>query len=121
MSLRLHRVAVDALDPAAPARSRAAAPGHRILLESAAEVVVGTDEHACPGLVSVPVPERRKGKNRRHLDLVPDDRGAEVARPPALGAIQAGVGRPADAGRTVLAAPEGDGLCVLGPKRSPIG
>ncbi|MEW1910612.1 VOC family protein [Kitasatospora sp. NPDC085895] len=79
MSLRLHRVAADALGPAAPARFRAAAPGHRILPESAAGVVVGADEHACPGLVFGPVPERRKGKNRRHLDLVPDGRGAEVA------------------------------------------
>ncbi|MFD0527309.1 VOC family protein [Kitasatospora arboriphila] len=109
MSLRLHRVAVDALDPAAPARFRAAAPGHRILLESADEVVVGADEHACPGLVFVPVPERRTGKNRRHLDRVPDDREAEAARLPALGATPAGVGRPADAGRSVLADPGATG------------
>ncbi|WP_030274001.1 VOC family protein [Streptomyces sp. NRRL B-24484] len=121
MSVRLHRVAVDALDPAAPARFRAAAPGHRILLESADEVVVGADEHAYRGLVFVPVPELRTGRNRLHLDLVPDDREAEVARLLALGATPAGVGQPAGAGRTVLADPEGNEFCVLNPKRSLLG
>ncbi|MEV8094425.1 VOC family protein [Kitasatospora sp. NPDC085879] len=118
MTVRLYQVAVDALDPAALARFWAAALGQRILLESADEVVVGADEHAYPGLVFVPVPERRRGKNRLHLDLVPDDREAEVARLLVLGARLVDVGQPAGAGWTVLADPEGDEFCVLGPKRS---
>ncbi|MCU7826083.1 VOC family protein [Kitasatospora sp. DSM 101779] len=121
MTVRLYQVAVDALDPAALARFWAAVLGHRILLESAGEVVVGADEHAYPGLVFVPVAERRKGKNRLHLDLVPDDRGAEVARLLALSATPADVGQPVDAGWTVLADPEGNEFCVLDPKRSLLG
>ncbi|MEV4111592.1 VOC family protein [Nonomuraea sp. NPDC049695] len=55
--------------------------------------------------------------NRVHLDLLPypgDDQAAEVARLQALGATPADVGQ-GDVPWVVLADPEGNEFCVLGP------
>jgi Glyoxalase-like domain len=69
-----------------------------------------------PTLVFVAVPEGKAVKNRLHLDVRPIDgpHEAEVERLIALGA------RPADVGQgrvpwVVLADPEGNEFCVLGP------
>ncbi|WP_327681732.1 VOC family protein [Kitasatospora sp. NBC_00458] len=118
MSLRLYQIAVDARDPAALARFWAEVLDWRILLEDPDEVVVGADESAWPGMVFLAVPEEKAGKNRLHLDLAPEDRPAEVARLLALGAVLVDVGQPADAPWTVLADPEGNEFCILGPKHS---
>lgn len=64
------------------------------------------------------VPEEKAGKNRLHIDLVSDDRDAEVARPIALGARRVDVGQEPDATWVVLADPEGNEFCVLRPKKS---
>ncbi|WP_316529035.1 VOC family protein [Kitasatospora brasiliensis] len=118
MSLRFYQVAVDARDPAALARFWAEALGYRVLLENEEEVVIGVDETAYPGLVFVPVPEAKSGKNRLHLDLAPDDQDAEVARLLDLGATVVDVGQSADVPWQVLADPEGNEFCVLSPKSS---
>ncbi|MFJ3790832.1 VOC family protein [Kitasatospora sp. NPDC090091] len=118
MTVRLYQIVVDSRDPSALARFWAEALGWRVLLEDPDEVVVGADEDAWPGLVFVPVPEEKAGKNRLHLDLAPGDRAVEVARLEALGAVRVDVGQPADAPWTVLADPEGNEFCVLDPKRS---
>ena len=63
------------------------------------------------------VPERKKGKNRLHLDLRVPDLDAEVARVVAAGAtllteepvVEAG------SGRHVLADPDGNEFCVVQP------
>ncbi|MEU7141568.1 VOC family protein [Nocardia sp. NPDC046473] len=57
--------------------------------------------------------------NRIHLDLLPyagDDQAAEVARLRTLGAIDRDLGQ-GDVPWTVLADPEGNDFCVLGPGR----
>jgi predicted enzyme related to lactoylglutathione lyase len=57
--------------------------------------------------------------NRIHLDLLPyadDDQAAEVARLRALGATDIDLGQ-GDVPWTVLADPEGNEFCVLGPGR----
>ena len=123
MSVRLYQVAVDALAPAALASFWAGVLGYRVLVAGDDEVVIGADEHSYPGMVFLPVPERKARKNRLHLDLVPDgataaDQEAEVERILALGAVRIDVGQPAGAGWTVLADPEGNEFCVLAPKRS---
>ena len=66
-----------------------------------------------PGLVFVPVPEAKRIKNRLHIDLVPDDRDAEVERLLALGASRADVGQDDEVTWVVLADPEGNEFCVL--------
>lgn len=57
------------------------------------------------------VPQRRHDANRVHLDVAADDRAAEVRRLAALGAA---VVREAD-GYVVMADPEGNWFCVVGP------
>jgi Glyoxalase-like domain len=118
VSSRLYQIVVDARDPAALARFWAAVLDHRILFEGPDEVIVGSDEHAYPGLVFLSVPDGKTVKNRLHLDLAPHDREAEVARVLDLGAVRADVGQGVDVPWTVLADPEGNEFCVLEPKRS---
>jgi len=67
-----------------------------------------------PGLLFVPVPEGKQGKNRLHLDLQPDQpREAEVQRLLDLGATLVDDRRDPDGtGWAVLADPEGNELCV---------
>jgi hypothetical protein len=68
-----------------------------------------------PGLLFTPVPEKKTLKNRLHLDFRPDDQEAEVAPLLALGARHARVGQ-GDEQWVVLADPEGNEFCVLGPR-----
>ena len=73
-------------------------------------------ERVGPGLVFVPVPEPKTGKNRLHLDLAPhvgDDRHGEIERLIGLGARRIDVGQGEDVTWTVLADPEGNEFCVL--------
>jgi predicted enzyme related to lactoylglutathione lyase len=60
-------------------------------------------------------PDRKTVKNRMHLDLVPDDQGAEVERALSLGATRADIGQ-GDVGHVVLADPEGNEFCILQPE-----
>ena len=66
-------------------------------------------------LVFVPVPEKKAGKNRLHLDVSPVgcERDEEVARIEALGATRVDVGQ-GEQRWVVLADPEGNEFCVLG-------
>ena len=65
-----------------------------------------------PGLLFVPVPEEKAGKNRLHPDFRPVDQTAEVERLLSLGARRADVGQ-RDASWVVLADPEGNEFCIL--------
>ena len=62
------------------------------------------------------VPDDKVVKNRLHLDLIPDDRDAEVARLEALGATRADIGQnDEEITWVVMADPEGNEFCVLRP------
>ena len=66
----------------------------------------------------MPVPERKTGKNRVHLDLAttsPEHQAAEVERLCGLGATRADIGQ-GDVAWVVLADPEGNEFCVLDPR-----
>ena len=54
--------------------------------------------------------------DRLHPDFRPDDQDAEVARLLAHGATRAAVGQGTDVPWVVLADPEGNEFCVLGPR-----
>jgi len=71
-----------------------------------------------PGLLFLPVPEGKAGKNRLHLDFRPDDRDAEVQRLIDLGATLADVGQ-GEQTWVVLADPEGNEFCVLRSREQP--
>jgi hypothetical protein len=58
-------------------------------------------------------PDAKVVKNRMHLDMVPDDQEAEVARAIALGARRVDIGQGEEASHVVLADPEGNEFCIL--------
>ncbi len=106
---------VDAEDPARLARWWAEALGYEITYELPDEIEIRRSPDQAPGLIFVPVPEAKKGKNRLHIDLRPDDQDAEVERLVDMGARHVDVGQREQDGWVVLADPEGNEFCVLGP------
>jgi hypothetical protein len=129
MGSRLTEVVVDCHDPVAQAAFWAAALGYHVVRTEDGQVEIAPWEReppdlaeqvrrapSVPTLVFVAVPEGKTVKNRLHLDLRPVgcSHQEEVERLLGLGA------RPADVGQgevpwVVLADPEGNEFCVLGP------
>jgi hypothetical protein len=129
MVLRLTEIVVDCSDPVAQASFWSAALGYHIVRMEKGQVEIAAWAQepvdlaeqilrapGVPTLVFVTVPEGKTVKNRLHLDLRPADGSsdAEVQRLISLGA------RPTDVGQgsvpwVVLADPEGNEFCVLGP------
>jgi hypothetical protein len=68
-----------------------------------------------PSLTFVPVLDKKRTKNRLHIDVNPTgcDQEQEVARLIGLGARHADVGQGDDKSWVVLADPEGNEFCVL--------
>ena len=133
MGSRLTEIVVDCHDPAAQAAFWAAALGYQVVRTEQGQVEVAPWEReppdlaeqvrqapAVPTLVFVAVPEAKTVKNRLHLDLRPVDRSheAEVERLIGLGARRANVGQ-GEVPWVVLADPEGNEFCVLGPLATP--
>ena len=123
MPTRLVHVVADAQDPARLARFWAALLGWEIADETADEVDVWPAGYSYPDpvavpIVFVPVPERKTGKNRVHLDLATAsaaDQAEVVSRARDLGAGPADIGQ-GDVPWVVLADPEGNEFCVLEPR-----
>ena len=118
MTLRWQSVCIDSTDPARLAPFWEAVLGWRRTYETEDEIVleppVGSpDERVVPDLLIGLVPEAKRGKNRLHLDLRPDDQAAEVARLEGLGARRADVGQGPEVTWIVLADQEGNEFCVL--------
>jgi catechol 2,3-dioxygenase-like lactoylglutathione lyase family enzyme len=129
MGSRLTEVVVDCRDPDAQAAFWAAALGYYVVRSEGGQVEIAPWREeppelaeqvgrapGAPTLVFVAVPEGKTVKNRLHLDLRPVgcSHAEEVERLIGLGA------RPADIGQgevpwVVLADPEGNEFCVLGP------
>jgi hypothetical protein len=112
MALEWEQTIVDAADPAGLGRWWADALGWVVVNDAADEYEIRPTADRLPGLLFVPVPERKMGKNRLHLDFRPDDRDAEVERLLSLGAIRVDVGQ-GERSWVVLADPEGNEFCVL--------
>ncbi|MEO3805382.1 VOC family protein [Nonomuraea sp. B1E8] len=109
-------VVVDCADPRAMARFWDEATDWTLLEVTDDHALLRSAEGAGPYLTFHRTP-RVTVWNRVHLDLLPDrggDKAAEVARLRALGATPADVGQ-GDVPWTVLADPEGNEFCVLGP------
>jgi len=117
MTLAWEQVVVDAADPSALGNWWARALGWTVVTDEPDDVEVQRDPGVTPGLIFVPVPEVKAGKNRLHLDFRPTgtdaDQRAEVARLIGLGARRMDVGQADDASWVVLADPEGNEFCVL--------
>jgi predicted enzyme related to lactoylglutathione lyase len=65
-----------------------------------------------PRLGLMPRAGEKRGKNRLHLDLRPDDQEVEVERLEQLGAVRVDVGQ-REVSWVVMADPEGNEFCVL--------
>jgi hypothetical protein len=116
MGLEWEQAVLDAADPEALGRWWAEALGWVIVNDDPDEFEIRPSADQLPGLMFGQADGAKAGKNRLHLDFRPDDQGAEVARLVALGARHADVGQ-GQVPWVVLADPEGNEFCVLGPRQ----
>ena len=117
--LTIQAIDIDCHDPAALATFWEQALGWRVTYESCDEWVLeppagSAQDGVAPDLLFLRVPDEKVVKNRLHLDLRPDDQGAEVDRLVSLGARHAHIGQ-GEHSWVVLADPEGNEFCVLRP------
>jgi catechol 2,3-dioxygenase-like lactoylglutathione lyase family enzyme len=119
MTLQLRNITFDCADPYAQTLFWAAVTGYREHPENPNEpedpegLLVAPD--GSHHLLFIRVPERKRVKNRVHLDLIPADstRDEEVDRVVGLGAtLVADRRRPDGTGWAVLADPEGNEFCI---------
>ena len=124
--LTLQCITVDAHDPLTLAHFWAEALGWKIGegindIEVWIERELG-DPHKTgfPDILFLKVPDSKVVKNRLHLDLRPEDQGAEVARLEKLGAKKIDIGQSTDPDTTwvVMADIEGNEFCVLSARKS---
>jgi len=118
MALRWQSIVVDSIDPQPLAAWWAELLGWRITWDQPDEVILeppnGSPEAGIlPDILFGLVPEKKKVKNRLHIDLRPDDHASEVARAEALGAVRVDVGQTGEESWVVLADPEGNEFCIL--------
>jgi len=115
MSLEWEQTNVDARDPESLGRWWQQALRWVIVNDAPDEFEIRPAPEQLPGLLFVPVPESKIVKNRLHLDFRPDDQELEVNRLLALGATRVDVGQ-GEQPWVVMADPEGNEFCVLGPR-----
>lgn len=117
MGLNWQCICVDSGDPGRDATFWQEALGWRRTFEEVDEVALEPPEGSpqdgvSPDILFLRVPEGKQVKNRLHLDLRPDDQGAEVARLEGLGARRIDVGQ-GEQTFVVMADPAGNEFCVL--------
>lgn len=121
VSSRLVALCFDANDPLRLARFWAAALHWEISDETHDAIgLVPTDDTRFR-IRFLPVPEKKAGKNRIHLDLTTtsiDDQTDTVGRLVELGARHIDIGQGPDEPHVVLADPEGNEFCVIEPDNS---
>jgi hypothetical protein len=117
MAVEWEQLVVDCADPVGLGRWWAAALEWVVFNDDPEEFEIRRAPDRLPGLLFARVPEPKTLKNRLHLDLRPDDQGAEVARFEALGARRVDVGQ-GDESWIVLSDPAGNEFCVLSSRQS---
>jgi hypothetical protein len=115
MSLEWEQTNVDAADPETLGRWWQQALGWVVVNDAPDEFEIRPAPDRLPGLLFVRVPEVKTVKNRLHLDFRPDDQELQVDRLLGLGATRVDVGQ-GEQPWVVLADPEGNEFCVLGPR-----
>lgn len=115
MSLRIECLTIDCDDLELVTSFWQEALGYERVYEDGYEVALGVPGGAADtvDVLLLRVPDRKKVKNRLHLDLRPDDQDAEVTRLEALGARRIDIGQVGDESWVVMADPEGNEFCVL--------
>lgn len=112
MTLRLEEIVVDCLDASSLARWWQTATGWQIVNEESGAAELAPAPGVTPSIMFVQVADPRRGKNRIHLDWVPDDQQLEVDRLVGLGARRVDIGQ-GEVPWVILADPEGNEFCVL--------
>lgn len=115
MTLRLEDIVVDCRDCSSLARWWQVAIGWQLVDEENGAVELAPAPGQTPSMMFIDVAEQKQGKNRLHLDWVPDDQQEEVERLVSLGASRVDIGQ-GDVSWVVLADPEGNEFCVLSPR-----
>ena len=77
---------------------------------------IGAAEDIRPRWLFIKVPESKTAKNRCHLDMVTDDRPAEIERLVALGATHVADKDEWNFQWSVMNDPEGNEFCIAGPE-----
>ena len=113
MSLTWIGVLFDSHHPDRLAEFWLEALGYEVVFRDDNMVAIAPAGGTYPGLGFVRVPDDKRGKNRLHLDLRPDDQLIEVARLLELGATRVDIGQ-GDPSWIVMTDPEGNEFCVLG-------
>ncbi len=110
--LTIEAIDVDCHDPERVGAFWAAALGRELKAGDGEERYLEASG-ANPEILFLPVPEAKVVKNRLHLDLRPDDQGAEVERLLGLGATRVQIGQTGEESWVVLADVEGNEFCIL--------
>lgn len=112
MGLRCEHVTFDCAEPKVVAGFWAAIAGSEV---PGGEdfIVIDGSSIGLDGLAFAKVPEGKSTKNRVHLDLVADDRQAEVERAIELGATLIADRTSGETSWSVLADPEGNEFCIV--------
>ena len=113
MSLQWEQVVVTSRDPAALGRWWCEALQWVVVDDDPPVFEIQSRPGQLPGMLFLGADDSKQTKNRLHIDLRPDDQGAEVARLIDLGATRVNVGQGDDVSSVVLADPEGNEFCVL--------
>jgi hypothetical protein len=112
MALRLEEIVIDCRDCSSLGRWWQVATGWQIVDEYSGALELAPAPGQTPSMMFIEVAEPKRGKNRLHLDWVPDDQQAEVERLVSLGASRVDIGQ-GSAPWVVLADPEGNEFCIL--------
>ena len=114
---RLVTLCLDANDPLRLAQFWAEALGWNVGNDGV-EIGLEPTDGTRFNLLFEPVPERKVARNRIHLDLTTtsiDDQERTVARLIEIGAHHIDIGQSPDEDHVVLADPEGNEFCIIGP------
>jgi len=121
MTSRLVALCFDANDPLRLARFWAEALHWAIPDETQDLIDLAPTDGTRFGILFLPVPEKKTGKNRIHIDLTTtsiDDQTETVRRLTELGARHVDIGQRPEERHVVLADPEGNEFCVIEPDNS---
>ena len=118
MTLLLVALVVDALDPRGLGQFWGGVLGRSVTEDAEGAVVLQPLDDTDLRIELVPTAEPKVGPNQVHLDLTstsPEDQQRTVRRALRLGATHLDVGQRPEEGHVVLADPEGNEFCVIGP------
>jgi catechol 2,3-dioxygenase-like lactoylglutathione lyase family enzyme len=121
MTSRLVALCFDADNPLRLARFWAEALRWEIHDETGGQLGLVPTDATRFRILFLPVPEKKAGKNRIHLDLTTttiDDQTETVGSLIELGARRVDIGQRPEEGHVVLADPEGNEFCVIEPDNS---